>query len=454
MPRRARHVLLLSLIAVLALPAAGASAAGVITRENPGDQIDYEAVGAANVVITDAPQGAGTLVTVAEAGISLAVGTDECTDLGNLVTCAFAYPEEGRIDLAGSALGDTFDGRALTRTVMSAMGNDGNDVIRGGNTVADPEGNDLGDSLNGGEDIDQIFGGDGNDFLTALRDGGELGEGGPGDDNFISLGGGATGDTLRGGPGFDQIWMRASPGIQSFTIDLTAQTITDQAGLDGPDVIEGFEDARTDEGNDILLGTAGFNILRSGGGNDRLDGRLGADVAFGEAGADRLEARDGVADRLTGGADADTCITDQLDETSDCESVQSLTVTPLGAVFPDVDPPGCTTPGLAARPRARRLARRALSVQVDCDEPGRVTIRLLAKLTRLDGRARLAGRGDLELARASATLGAGDEAALRLRVGRRLRGLLRRGARLRVELKAVDSAGNRARPVLQRMRLR
>ncbi len=294
MPRRARHVLLLSLIAVLALPAAGASAAGIITRENPGDQIDYEAVGAANVVITDAPQGAGTLVTVAEAGISLAVGTDECTDLGNLVTCAFAYPDEGRIDLAGSALGDTFDGRALTRTVMSAMGNDGNDVIRGGNTVADPEGNDLGDSLNGGEDVDQIFGGDGNDFLTALRDGGELGEGGPGDDNFISLGGGATGDTMRGGPGFDQIWMRASPGIQSFTIDLAAQTVIDQAGLDAPDVIEGFEDVRTDEGNDILLGTAGFDVLRSGDGNDRIDGRLGADVAFGEAGADRLEARDGV----------------------------------------------------------------------------------------------------------------------------------------------------------------
>jgi hypothetical protein len=35
-----------------------------------------------------------------------------------------------------------------------------------------------------------------------------------------------------------------------------------------------------------------------------------------------------------------------------------------------------------------------------------------------------------------------------------MRVLLRRGARLRVELKAVDSAGNRARPVVQRMRLR
>jgi hypothetical protein len=248
--------------------------------------------------------------------------------------------------------------------------------------------------------------------------------------------------------------MRASPGVQSFTVDLAAGRAIDQAGLDAPDVIEGFEDARTDEGNDILLGTDGFNVLRSGDGADRIDGRLGADVAFGEAGADRLEARDGVADRLSAGADADTCVTDQLDETSDCESVQSLTVTPLGAVFPDVDPPGCTTPGLAARPRARRLARRALSVRVDCDEPGSVTVRLLAKLTRLDGRARLAARGDLELARASAMLGTGDDAALRLRVGRRLRGLLRRGARLRVELKAVDNEGNRARPVVRRMRLR
>ena len=441
-------------VAALLLPAAPAAAAGTVTRSSADSNVTYTASGVANVVLTDQPQAGGTRVTISEPGILVGMTAVDCQQGVGFVTCDWSATEEGFVSATLGATPDSFDGSALTRSAISVQAQGGADTLRGGNLVFDPEGNSRGDSLNGGAGVDQIFGGDGGDFLTAISEGGELAEAGPGDDEVLTLGGGATADTMRGGPGQDQVWVRASPGVQSFIVDLAAARSTDQAGLDAPDVIEGFEDARTDEGNDVLLGTGAFNVLRSGSGEDRLDAGLGADVLFGEDGADRLEARDGIADRLSAGAGIDSCLTDQLDETSDCEAVEPVSVTPFGAVFPDADPPSCTTPGLAARPRARALARSGIVVRADCDEPGRVSVRLLAALRRVDGRARLARSGDIELAAGTATLDAGGNARVRLRVSRRLRPLLRRNVRLRVVLKAVDATGNRAPRLTRRLRLR
>ena len=63
------------------------------------------------------------------------------------------------------------------------------------------------------------------------------------------------------------------------------------------------------EGNDILRGATGSDTLRGGHGNDELYGEAGLDQLFGDAGDDRLEGGfDGLLDRLTGGAGADSFV--------------------------------------------------------------------------------------------------------------------------------------------------
>jgi hypothetical protein len=455
------RVALLTIAAVLAC-ASPALAAGTVTRFSETSGVTYATAGPANVVVTDAPSGAGTAMTISEPGIQPGGTFFGCVDNGDSITCTFADPADASISTTLSAMNDVFNAGASTRTevtVQDFMG--GDDVITGGNLAVRPNGSSTGDVLRPGPGTDQVFGGGGND---ELGDGGEgnseLVEGGPGDDRFIVLGfiapgGDPVGDVYRGGPGRDSLYVRTIlEPPESFTIDLAAGAVTEASGIVGPDVAEGFEDARTDEGADTLLGTDGPNILRSGAGNDRIVGLLGSDELSAEAGEDRLEARDGVADRVDGGPGGDSCQLDQLDESAECETIDLATLTPFGAVLPDLDPPGCRVAKLKRSQRRRQIARRGLRVIVDCDEPGRVGARLLGKLRRLDGRARVARAGDVQLAGRTATLGSGDRATLRLRVARRLRGLLRPRARLRLELTPVDKAGNRARPLVRRLRLR
>ena len=442
--------------ALSASVAGPALAAGTVTRNNADQRVTYTAVGTANVVVTDAPSGGGTALTLSEAGIGVGATHVNCTDNGDSVTCTFGPGAMSEVASSLSAGSDVFDAGATTLTRLSIQDNTGgNDRLVGGNLAVSPSGFPTGDLLSPGPGTDQVFGNDGNDQLSTGPGGAELLDGGPGDDDVINLGSDPVGDVLRGGSGRDFLWARSTAiPSENFTIDLAAGSQTETAGASAPDVVEGFEDVRTDDGNDVLLGTDGPNVIEAGLGNDRVDGRLGADLVFGEGGSDFLEARDGIADRVDGGPDADVCMLDHLDESAECELLQVATVTPFGAGLPaDVDPIGCTLRGPPARPRARAVSRRGVSLTADCDEPGRVTARLTAALPRRAG-VRVARAGDVELARRSATLGAGDNARMRLRVGRRLRPLVVRRAVLRIELRAIDTAGNRARALVRRLRLR
>lgn len=69
------------------------------------------------------------------------------------------------------------------------------------------------------------------------------------------------------------------------------------------------------EGNDTVRGGAGDDTLVGGGGHDQLFGEAGEDLLQGDAGDDRLDGgKDGRADRLIGGAGADTFIEHYSDE--------------------------------------------------------------------------------------------------------------------------------------------
>ena len=160
-----------------------------------------------------------------------------------------------------------------------------------------------------------------------------------------------------------------------------------------------------------------------------------------------------MADRADGGPGTDECLLDQLDQDAECETRTLANLTPFGVILPDVAAPTCAARS-GARPRARRVARRGLAVALDCDEAGSVTARLLGRIRRLGGGAGASRAGDIELARRNAALDATGNAKLRLRVGRRYRRLLVRGTRLRLALTVVDTAGNRARLPVRRLRLR
>lgn len=81
-------------------------------------------------------------------------------------------------------------------------------------------------------------------------------------------------------------------------------------------------------GNDVISGQ-GFGgqgatrqnlTLLGGDGDDTIFGGLSADVLSGEAGADNLLAVDGVADTVSGGADADHADVDKLDKVDTVET--------------------------------------------------------------------------------------------------------------------------------------
>jgi Ca2+-binding RTX toxin-like protein len=67
------------------------------------------------------------------------------------------------------------------------------------------------------------------------------------------------------------------------------------------------------EGNDYLYGNTGNDILRGGQGDDHLFGNSGFDDLFGALGDDYLDGgRDGIKDKLTGGAGADTFVAERV----------------------------------------------------------------------------------------------------------------------------------------------
>lgn len=443
-------------VVTLVLPPS-AFAAGTVSRVSATSSPSYTNAAAAEVVVTDAPDGAGgVVVTIAETGISITGPQNGCTDNGDSVACTFAADEDPDVSATLSAQTDSFDAGALTLTTVTVFGGNGDDELTGGNDTQNRFGNPIGDSLFPGEGAARVVAGDGNDQVGLSDDGADVVDLGPGDDRLITVYSGPdlAADMLAGGPGVDQYWARpgVTPGT-AFTVDLAAGTAVDSAGASAPDPISGFENLRTDEGNDTLLGDGGPNELMGGAGNDRLDGRLGSDQLFGQFDDDRLEAQDGVADRADGGPGTDVCLLDQLDQDAECETREVANLTPFGVVFPDVTPPTCTASS-GARPRARRIAQRGLAVTLDCDEAGTVRARLLGRIRRLGTGAGAARAGDIELARRNAAVGPAGRAKLRLRVGRRYRRLLRPGTRLRLQLTAVDTAGNRARLPVRRLRLR
>ncbi|MGD1932835.1 MAG: calcium-binding protein [Leptolyngbyaceae cyanobacterium] len=176
------------------------------------------------------------------------------------------------------------------------IGNEGDDLVRGGS------GN---DNIYGGSDNDVLFGGSGSGFLTGDQgsdtidgdSGDDVIDGGSGKDKIDAgagedtVGGGSDSDLIWGGDGDDLLLGDSSP--ESFS-DITIAVANEAAG----DVILGGA------GNDTVLGEWGDDEIDGGAGDDFLLGGVGDDTINGGAGNDTLEGNDG-DDFLDGGTGTD-----------------------------------------------------------------------------------------------------------------------------------------------------
>jgi Ca2+-binding RTX toxin-like protein len=233
--------------------------------------------------------------------------------------------------------------------------------------------------VNGDEGNDVLAGGNGPDNFTD-GPGNDQVSGGANNDSIIEWGPTAGDDSFEGGSGIDSIGYGDFKAPMRVDLRMTGRQDT---GAAGSDAISGFEEASTSEGNDVLIGTDGDNWLWTGdgddviagmGGNDRIEGgdgndtvsyatppagvrqgvtvdltKAGTDQDTGGAGIDwlsgvqnvigspfadnltgnqvdnRFEVRDGSGDRVTCNAGADTVVAD-VEGTdaigSECEAVQ------------------------------------------------------------------------------------------------------------------------------------
>ncbi|MDB2504995.1 hypothetical protein N9X92_04655, partial [Gammaproteobacteria bacterium] len=163
----------------------------------------------------------------------------------------------------------------LSAERLLIYGQDGDDVIVGGQAGGWLYGGNGNDTIYGRAGDTKIYGGDGDDFLSSYLQTGENELYGDGGNDTIH--GGTGNDVLDGGIGDDYI-----------------------TGYEGNDTLLGGL------GNDSLYGNEGNNILRGGDGDDFIStyAESGTNELYGDAGDDQLYGGAG-DDTLTGGAGYD-----------------------------------------------------------------------------------------------------------------------------------------------------
>jgi Ca2+-binding RTX toxin-like protein len=167
------------------------------------------------------------------------------------------------------------------------IGNDLDNIVRGGevaNKLFGLDGNDSvfgeggNDTLDGGTGVDTMTGGNGNDVYRANEAGDVV------DESF--------------GNGVDTVIATASYSLSPITA-ANIENLTLAAGVgdingagNGRDNLitgnEGQNDLDGEDGNDTLLGGANRDFLAGGAGNDSLDGGAGDDFFFGDIGDDTM----------------------------------------------------------------------------------------------------------------------------------------------------------------------
>lgn len=211
--------------------------------------------------------------------------------------------------LRGLAGRDTLTGRGGADVLLGGAGNDvlagevGDDVLDGGAgfdwadfsgrtavrvDLSRAGGQQTGQGLDLLRGIEAVLSGDGNDWLRGTTSANAFSTG-AGNDTVLAAGGadtvdgGSGNDILLGGAGRDLLLL---DGAQPVQVALWQQGAQDTG--QGMDILRGFEDVRSGNGNDRLAGSVAANRLLSGGGRDWLSGGAGSDTLNGQGGSDTL----------------------------------------------------------------------------------------------------------------------------------------------------------------------
>lgn len=223
---------------------------------------------------------------------------------------------EGTDTLYGSLGDDTLDGGASTDTLF---GQDGNDTLIAG------AGDTVPNTLDGGNGSDTLIGAEGDDTLTggsnSLSDGADTIQGFGGNDKIFggngndNLSGGDGADTIDGGNGNDSI--SGGEGNDTLNGSFGDDTINGDAGDDTINGGDGNDTVAGGLGNDVIHGTAGDDTLNGGEGNNIIQGGDGNDIIaagegnnfiLGQAGNDTISVGNG-NNIVVGGLGNDTIST-------------------------------------------------------------------------------------------------------------------------------------------------
>ena len=508
MHKRILLTLAMAIVASLAVSAVAHAAPGTVTVNDSGDHKVIQYTGGADAEVTFGGNVGDHTVTVTEAGVTdpgatadpgnicqlSAPATLTCTDPklgvngwyggsaymgtgGDTVTVTgtqqwIVNGADGDDEITGSDQADDLLSGGNGNDVIDGRGNSGlpyhedridggadNDILRGGagaDTVDGGPGNDEvfggdGDDYLGGSDgVDALHGDAGDDWLEAGAGDGELSDGGDGSDELLCVG--DAGETYDGGAGLDLVecvgGIEEGPdaGYDDYAIDLAAGTVNRTNHVPTTAAVRAVEDAETRDGNDVLTGTNGANYLYAGAGNDTVDGRGGTDHIRAAGGNDTVETGDGAADRADAGGGDDRCRSDRLDELFACEFV---TLAPI----PSGTSGDRTAPHLKVSRVHGNRAKGLIDLRVTSDEAATLTAEAIGRLER-PGRGALASRvGDVTLGNAAKRVAAGKRVRFVVKISKRYRRALPKGARIRVVLHATDRLGN-ARAVSRTVRMR
>jgi Ca2+-binding RTX toxin-like protein len=239
-------------------------------------------------------------------------------DLSGLAatTGAVVYGQEGDDKLTGTAGNDTLQGNAGKDSLLGGGGNDNLSGNDSGNADSEPDtlaGGAGDDTLVGGGGGDVLKGDAGSDYIVFRGSGGSVDAGA--DDDYVEVTGSIDPANLKGGSGIDTITFTfatldsfsSANGFErlgpygNYVYGTGTANALDFSGLALTNV---GVDARGQEGDDTLIGTAG---------NDTLQGNAGKDSLLGDGGNDNLSGNDSgnadsESDTLTGGAGDDTLV--------------------------------------------------------------------------------------------------------------------------------------------------
>ena len=234
---------------------------------------------------------------------ALGQGADRFTGLDSGTSADSVNGGDGADRIDGGAGNDRLDG---DRDADVLSGGPGNDVVAGGDGADHVAGDDGDDVIGGGPGDDQVAGQAGNDSVN----------GDSGDDALefgaedVAPGVGAGADDLRGGEGVDRLSYNDHPSAITLTLDGQPGDGSAGEGDNVHDDIETVIGTTLDDvlsGDDLgqdLYGHAGNDTIDGGGGDDLLNGGTGEDVIRGGTGDDALEgSADG--DFLDGGPGRD-----------------------------------------------------------------------------------------------------------------------------------------------------